>query len=42
MLTLQRRKQQLADGLLGRTAEASLPLSAGEVEHLFAPIVDDA
>src|SRR5687767_13959719 len=27
MLTLQRRKQQLADGLLGRTAEASLPLS---------------
>ena len=38
MLTLQRRKQQLADGLLGR---ASLPLSSGEVEHLFAPIADD-
>jgi superfamily II DNA or RNA helicase len=41
MLTLQRRKQQLADGLLGRAAEASLPLSQGEVEQLFAPIVDD-
>jgi superfamily II DNA or RNA helicase len=42
MLTLQRRKQQLADGLLGRAAEAALPLSSGEVEQLFAPIVDDA
>jgi SNF2 family DNA or RNA helicase len=41
MLTLQRRKQQLADGLLGKQAQASLPLSAGEVEHLFAPIADD-
>ena len=41
MLTLQRRKQQLADGLLGR-GQASLPLSPGEVEHLFAPIADDA
>jgi superfamily II DNA or RNA helicase len=41
MLTLQRRKQQLADGLLGRVGDAALPLSAGEVEQLFAPIVDD-
>jgi superfamily II DNA or RNA helicase len=39
MLTLQRRKQQLADGLLGR---ASLPLSAGELDQLFAPIADDS
>jgi SNF2 family DNA or RNA helicase len=42
MLTLQRRKQQLADGLLGRQVQASLPLSPGEVEQLFSPISDDS
>jgi superfamily II DNA or RNA helicase len=42
MLTLQRRKQQLADGLLGRQVQPSLPLSPGEVEQLFSPISDDS
>jgi superfamily II DNA or RNA helicase len=38
MLALQRRKQQLADNLLAPT---TLPLTPGELDHLFAPISDD-
>ena len=37
MLALQRRKRQLAEGLLGRDPDGAL-LSAREVEGLFAPI----
>jgi superfamily II DNA or RNA helicase len=42
MLTLQRRKQQLADGLLGRTGQGTLPLSEREVEQLFSPMAEEA
>jgi superfamily II DNA or RNA helicase len=43
MLALQRRKQQLADGLLGRPGDpqSRLPLSERDVDQLFAPITDD-
>ena len=42
MLALQRRKQQLADGLLGRADGARLPtLSEREVDGLFAPLADE-
>jgi superfamily II DNA or RNA helicase len=40
MLALQRRKRQLAEGLLGRDPDGAL-LSAGEVDRLFAPLQDD-
>jgi superfamily II DNA or RNA helicase len=39
MLTLQRRKQQLADGVLGQS-ERVAGLSLDEVEDLFAPLED--
>jgi superfamily II DNA or RNA helicase len=42
MLALQRRKQQLADSLLASSGGAALPLSAQDVDRLFAPIADDA
>jgi len=38
MLGLQRRKRQLADGILAHGQAAGLPVSAREVESLFAPI----
>jgi superfamily II DNA or RNA helicase len=43
MLALQRRKRALADGLLGRPAsgDGGTPLSAGDVDRLFAPIDPD-
>ena len=43
MLALQRRKQQLADGLLRRDPgrQAGLNLSERDVDRLFAPITDE-
>lgn len=41
MLALQRRKQQLADGLFGRAGQGKVALSEREVDRLFAPLADD-
>jgi SNF2 family DNA or RNA helicase len=41
MLQLQRRKQQLADALIGGAAEAKVSLSEKDVDGLFAPLVED-
>ncbi|HEY0710376.1 MAG TPA: C-terminal helicase domain-containing protein, partial [Polyangia bacterium] len=38
MLTLQRRKRALAEGLLGKAAPGGFELSPDEVDTLFAPI----
>jgi hypothetical protein len=42
MMALQRRKQQLADGILARAAEPRAPLSEQDVDGLFSPLVEDA
>jgi superfamily II DNA or RNA helicase len=47
MLALQRRKRALAEGLLGRQGsgdprDGGTPLSASDVDRLFAPIEDDS
>jgi superfamily II DNA or RNA helicase len=41
MLALQRRKKQLADGLLAPASDVGLPWSERDVDRLFAPIAAD-
>jgi SNF2 family DNA or RNA helicase len=38
MLELQRRKQALADGLLGNADHGRIELDEAEVEDLFSPL----
>jgi superfamily II DNA or RNA helicase len=40
MLSLQRRKRQLADGVLAADGPSALPLTVEDVDRLFAPIAD--